>query len=155
MTKSKTIFSSKCGCVSLIPSTLKILLKKILEAATDQKPEHAEMNTLVRKLKKEIDGKKYLLVLDDVWNEDHEKWSEWKEVLMGGASGSRILVTTRSEKVARISGAVQSYSLRGLEEGESWSLLKQLAFEKGQELEETSSIAAVRREIQKKSLVSR
>ncbi|XP_062173321.1 putative disease resistance protein RGA4 [Alnus glutinosa] len=129
---------------------IKNIVEKILEAATDQKPEPAEMNTLVRKLKKEIDGKKYLLVLDDVWNEDYGKWSELKVVLMGGASGSKILVTTRSEIVARISGTVQSYFLKGLKEDESWSLLKQLAFEKGQEPEETSSMAAVGREILKK-----
>jgi hypothetical protein len=69
---------------------------------------------------------------------------------MGGASGSRILVTTRNEKVARISGTVPLHSLKGLKEDDSWSLLKQLAFEKGKEPEETSSIAAVGREILKK-----
>ncbi|XP_062173320.1 disease resistance protein RGA2-like isoform X3 [Alnus glutinosa] len=136
-------------CVS-DPFHVQNIVENILEAATTKKPEPARMNTLVGKLKKEIDGKKYLLVLDDVWNEDLEKWSELKEVLMGGVSGSRILVTTRSEKVARISGTVQSYSLRGLKEDESWCLLKQLAFEKGKEPEETSSIAAVGREILKK-----
>jgi hypothetical protein len=130
---------------------VKNIVENILEAATKKKPEPAQlMNTLVGKLKEEIDGKKYLLVLDDVWNEDHEKWSELKEVLMGGASGSRILVTTRSEKVARISGIVEPYFLEGLEEDASWSLLKQLAFEKGKEPEETSSIAAVGKEILKK-----
>jgi Leucine-rich repeat (LRR) protein len=136
-------------CVS-DPFHVKNIVEKILEAATGKKPEPAEMNTLVVKLKKEIDGKKYLLVLDDVWNDDHEKWSELKKVLMGGASGSRILVTTRSEKVARISGTVEPYFLKGLDEDDSWSLLKQLAFKKGQEPEETSSIAAVGREILKK-----
>jgi hypothetical protein len=136
-------------CVS-DPFHVQNIVENILEAATTKKPEPARMNTLVGKLKKEIDGKKYLLVLDDVWNEDLEKWSELKEVLMGGVSGSRTLVTTRSEKVARISGTVQSYSLRGLKEDESWCLLKQLAFEKGKEPEETSSIAAVGREILKK-----
>jgi hypothetical protein len=136
-------------CVS-DPFHVKNVVEKILEAATKNKPQPAEMNTLVSKLKEEIDGKKYLLVLDDVWNEDHGKWSELKEVLMGGASGSKILVTTRSEIVARISGTVQSYSLRGLEEDDSWSLLKQLAFEKGKEPEETSTTAAVGKEILKK-----
>jgi len=137
-------------CVSN-PFHVQNIVENVLEAATKKKPEPAQlMNTLVGILKEEIDGKKYLLVLDDVWNEDQGKWSELKEVLMGGASGSRILVTTRSKKVARISGTIQSYSLRGLEEGESWCLLKQLAFEKGKEPEETSSMAAVGREILKK-----
>jgi Leucine-rich repeat (LRR) protein len=136
-------------CVS-DPFDVKNIVEKILEAATEKKPEPSEMNTLVGKLKKEIDGKKYLLVLDDVWNEDRENWSELKKVLMGGARGSRILVTTRKDIVAMISGTVEPYFLKGLEEDDSWSLLKQLAFEKGQEPEETSSIAAVGREILKK-----
>ncbi|XP_062174545.1 putative disease resistance protein RGA4 [Alnus glutinosa] len=136
-------------CVS-DPFHVKNIVENILEAATKKKPEPAQMNTLVSKLKEEIDGKKYLLVLDDVWNEDHGKWFELKELLMGGASGSRILVTTRSEKVARISETVPLHSLKGLKEDDSWSLLKQLAFEKGKEPEETSSIAAVGKEILKK-----
>jgi Leucine-rich repeat (LRR) protein len=137
-------------CVS-DPFHVQNIVENVLEAATKKKPEPAQlMNSLVGKLKEEIDGKKYLLVLDDVWNEDHGKWSELKEVLMGGASGSRILVTTRIEIVAKISGTVQSYPLRGLEEDYSWSLFKKLAFEKGKEPEETSSIAAVGKEILKK-----
>jgi phosphotransferase system IIB component len=136
-------------CVS-DPFHVKNIVENILEAATKKKPKPAQMNTLVSKLKEEIDGKKYLLVLDDVWNEDHGKWFELKELLMGSASGSRILVTTRSEKVARISGTVPLHSLKGLKEDDSWSLLKQLAFEKGKEPEETSSMAAVGREILKK-----
>jgi hypothetical protein len=46
-------------CVS-DPFDVKNIVEKILEeAATEKKPEPAEMNTLVRKLKKEMDGKKY------------------------------------------------------------------------------------------------
>jgi hypothetical protein len=54
-------------------------------------------------------------------------------LIMGGARGSRILVTTRSEKAAMISGTVHQYSLRVLDEVASWSLFKYMAFEKGQE----------------------
>ncbi|XP_062173625.1 putative disease resistance protein RGA4 [Alnus glutinosa] len=136
-------------CVS-DPFHVKNIVEKILKDATKNKPQPVEMNMLVGKLKEKIDGKKYLLVLDDVWNEDRENWSELKEVLTGGASGSRMLVTTCSEKVARISGTVEPYFLKGLKEDALWSLLKQLAFEKGKEPEDNSSIAAVGREILKK-----
>jgi hypothetical protein len=144
-------------CVSDI-FDVKNIVEKILEAATEKKPDPAEMNTLVGKLKKEIEGKKYFLVLDDVWNGDHEKWCRLKVVLMGGARGSRILVTTRNEVVARtirqesvakIIGIVESYSLKGLDEDASWSLFKQKAFEKGEE-PKNSSIVALGKEIVQK-----
>jgi Leucine-rich repeat (LRR) protein len=108
------------------------------------------MDTLVTSLQNEIVGKKYLLVLDDVWNEDQREWSKLKEVLMGGARGSRILVTTRTERVARICGTVDPYFLRGLNELASWSLFVQMAFEKGKEPEENSNIAATGRDILQK-----
>jgi hypothetical protein len=134
-------------CVS-DPFHVKNIVEKIIEAATKKKPEIGEMDTLVGNLKEKIDGKKYLLVLDDVWNDDHQKWFELKEVLMGGARGSRILLlTTRSEIVAKISGTIQSHFLKGLEERDSWSLFKQMAFERGQEPEENSRIVAIGREI--------
>jgi hypothetical protein len=141
-------------CVSDI-FDVKNIVAKILESATQRKPETVEMNTLVGKLKKEIEGKKYFLVLDDVWNGDHEKWCRLKVVLMGGARGSRILVSTRNEVVARtirqesvakIIGTVESYSLEGLDEDASWSLFKLKAFEKGQE-PKNSSIVALGKEI--------
>jgi Leucine-rich repeat (LRR) protein/nicotinamide mononucleotide adenylyltransferase len=144
-------------CVS-DPFHVKNIVEKILESATKRQPEAVEMDTLVGKLKEEIDGKRFFLVLDDVWNDDHEKWSRLKQVLMGGARGSRILVTTRYESVARtirqvsvakIIGALESYSLEGLAEDASWSLFKQKAFEKGQE-PENASIVALGREILEK-----
>jgi Leucine-rich repeat (LRR) protein len=139
---------------------VKNIVEKILQSATKKKQETVEMDTLVGDLRKEIDGKRYLLVLDDMWNEDHEKWSHLKEVLLGGARGSRILVTTRNESVARtihkesvarIIGTVQSYSLTGLNKDASWSLFKEKAFEGGQE-PENSSIVALGREILEKCL---
>ncbi|PQP95602.1 hypothetical protein Pyn_01262 [Prunus yedoensis var. nudiflora] len=43
------------------------------------------MDQLQNDLRKEIDGKRYLLVLDDVWNDNREKWLSLKNLLMGGA----------------------------------------------------------------------
>ena len=113
----------------------KVIVKKILECAQNNELEKLEFNTLINNLKKEIDGKRYLLVLDDVWNEDLQKWLKLKSLLMGGASGSRIIVTTRSNKVVEITKTVGPYMLKGLDEDKSWSLLKEMAFENGQEPE--------------------
>ncbi|XP_062175508.1 putative disease resistance protein RGA4 [Alnus glutinosa] len=128
---------------------VQIIVEKILGYAKNKKLEQVEMDRLINALRNEIDRKKYLLVLDDVWNEDPKEWSDLKELLMGGARGSRILVTTRSEKVAKITCTIKPYSLRGLDELKSWSLFKHMAFEKGQE-SENPRIVAIGKEIVKK-----
>uniref|UniRef100_A0A2N9G5H1 Disease resistance protein RGA3 n=1 Tax=Fagus sylvatica TaxID=28930 RepID=A0A2N9G5H1_FAGSY len=93
---------------------VKIIVEKILECAKGKKQEeNLAMNTLVNDLQKEIDGKRYLLVLDDVWNDDSLKWDDLKGLLLNGARGSRILVTTRGKKVAECHEL--SHMPRGLE----------------------------------------
>ena len=72
-----------------------------------KKHERLEMNTLINDLQKEIDGKRYLLVLDEAWGYDSEKWDKLKGFLLGGARGSRILVTTSEKKVANISKTIE------------------------------------------------
>ena len=113
---------------------IKVIVKKILECAKNNKPKGLELNTLINKLNKETDGKGYLLVLDDVWNEDPHKWFELKKFLMVGARGSRILVTTRINIVAKTTQTVQPYILKGLDDEKSWSLFKRFASAKGQDL---------------------
>ncbi|TYG48070.1 hypothetical protein ES288_D11G393800v1 [Gossypium darwinii] len=82
------------------------IIKSVTHHAPDQ---NLEMDQLQKQLRDKIDGKKYLLVLDDIWNEDLEKWSRLKKLLVGGAKGSRIIVTTRSLRVAEITNKCQSH----------------------------------------------
>jgi hypothetical protein len=118
---------------------VKIIVEKILECAKGKKQEeNLAMNTLVIDLHKKIDGKRYLLVLDDLWEHDRKKWLSLENLLKGGARGSRILVTTREMKVAKIVQTVEPHVLSCLNENQSWSLFKQIAFENGQELENLS-----------------
>ncbi|XP_048426215.1 putative disease resistance protein RGA4 isoform X2 [Pyrus x bretschneideri] len=132
-------------CVSDI-FELNVLVKKIIESTTSRTLGNLEMDQLQNDLRKLIDGRRYLLVLDDVWNENREKWLNLKSLLMGGARGSIIFITTRSEVVAKISDTNKPYILRGLEEKESWSLFKQMAFKTEQE-SENPSIKAIGVEI--------
>ncbi|PNX58122.1 CC-NBS-LRR resistance protein, partial [Trifolium pratense] len=55
-------------------------------------------------LRNNLTGKRYLLVLDDVWNESYEKWAQLKTYLMCGAQGSKVVVTTRSTMVVQTMG---------------------------------------------------
>ena len=112
---------------------LKIIVEKIIASATGKKPEDLHIDQLQKFLRENIDKKKYLLVLDDVWNESHNKWDELKRLLMGGAKVSKIIITTRVQLVAKITSPVSIYTLKGLSEDESWSLFEQIAFRKGQE----------------------
>ncbi|XP_068331097.1 putative disease resistance protein RGA4 isoform X2 [Pyrus communis] len=119
------------------------IVKKILQS------EHNGIEQLQNDLRKNVDGKKYLLVLDDVWNNDLEKWLSLKCLLMGGGKGSRILITTRSETVATISDTAKPYTLRGLNEEHSLSLFKKMAFKDGKE-PENSTIKAIGMEVARK-----
>ena len=53
-------------------------------------------------LQKEISGKWYLIVLDDVWNRDADKWGKLKTRLKQGVTGSAVLTTTHDAEVAPI-----------------------------------------------------
>ncbi|XP_051195381.1 disease resistance protein RGA2 isoform X2 [Lolium perenne] len=72
-----------------------------------------------------LTGKKLLLVLDDVWSQG--AWGDVLEIPLANvvAKGSRVLLTTRDERVARGMKAVLPYHhVDKLEEEDAWSLLK-------------------------------
>ncbi|XP_030949331.1 putative disease resistance protein RGA3 [Quercus lobata] len=123
---------------------LKIIIEKIIGNA----PGNLEMDELQRQLRQKIDKKKYLLVLDDVWNEDRGKWLNLIDILMGGSKGSKIIITTRSRLVARITHTVSPYILKGLSEDRSWFLFEQVAFSKGQ-VTNNPTLVTIGREIVK------
>nr|AWA19592.1 putative disease resistance protein CC-NBS-LRR [Malus domestica] len=129
-------------CVSNV-FELDIVVKKILQS------EHNGIEQLQNDLRKKVDGKKFLLVLDDLWNEDRKKWLGLKSLLVGGGEGSRILITTRSKTVATISDTAKPYTLWRLNEEESWSLFKEMAFKDGKE-PENSTIKAIGEEVARK-----
>ncbi|EOX91587.1 Leucine-rich repeat containing protein [Theobroma cacao] len=96
------------------------------------KMDNLNLDQVLTELEEKLRGKRYLLVLDDVWNENNLKWEDFSKYLVCfGAPGSKILVTARSKIVASAMGVQYLYHLEGLNEDQSWTLFKQVAF-KGQ-----------------------
>ncbi|XP_039128923.1 putative disease resistance protein RGA3 [Dioscorea cayenensis subsp. rotundata] len=117
-------------CVSNDFDVLK-LARGIIHTATGENYDHTNMEVLQKDLRDVLGQERYLLVLDDVWNEDFEKWDALRNMLLDGGEGSRILVTTRNEKCSRLMGAQRHHFLRGLSEESSWVLFEHKAFAVG------------------------
>ncbi|RDX96337.1 putative disease resistance RPP13-like protein 1, partial [Mucuna pruriens] len=103
--------------------------RAILEAITNSKDDSGNLEMVHGKLKAKLTGKKFLLVLDDVWNERREKWEAVKTPLTYGAKGSIILVTTRSEKVASIMRSNKVHHLKQLQEDHCWDVFAKHALQ--------------------------
>ncbi|XP_020109056.1 putative disease resistance protein RGA3 isoform X1 [Ananas comosus] len=114
------------------------LTREILSLACDDLGNDSasfNLNKLQEQLKKSLASKRFLLVLDDVWNdegimewEDRDRWMKLLAPLRFGGTGSKIIVTTRLEIVSRMLGAGDSIHLKGLEGDDYWLLFKRHAF---------------------------
>ncbi|RCV19699.1 hypothetical protein SETIT_3G406300v2 [Setaria italica] len=63
----------------------------------------------------DFDKKTYLLVLDDVWNKDDNKWNKLNACLKHGDVGSAILTTTRDKEIAQLMGTVEEHGIARLD----------------------------------------
>ncbi|XP_060670218.1 putative disease resistance RPP13-like protein 1 [Ziziphus jujuba] len=105
------------------------LTKKIYEEVANSLSSTVdEAFKLQLKLKEFLNGKKVLLVLDDVWNVDHKRWCDLKSSFESTAHGSKIIVTTRSAKVASDLGTLPKHDLQIIPEEDCWKLFKKHAF---------------------------
>ncbi|KAK4426598.1 Disease resistance protein RGA2 [Sesamum alatum] len=116
------------------------LVKAIVESI-DGVCNISELDPLQSCLQERLSGKRFLLVLDDAWNENHELWDILKEVLRYGSKGNVLLVTTQIEKVALMVATVGVHQIGYLLEDDSWSLFRQRAFTNGDAEENLVAIA--------------
>ncbi|XP_044508348.1 putative disease resistance protein RGA3 isoform X3 [Mangifera indica] len=129
--------------------SLKKLLIDIINSATGKKYIQKNIDQLQTILRDNIIDKKYLLVLDDVWNENYELWCDLRNLLMECVSGSKIIVTTRSDRVASVMGSVSIYKLKGISLNQCLSVFVKYAFKKGLEKQHPNLIE-IGKEIVKK-----
>ncbi|KAF8038710.1 hypothetical protein BT93_B1299 [Corymbia citriodora subsp. variegata] len=101
------------ACVSADFDVLSIT-KNILQSTNNHLScEGGTLNLLQEELKKNLSGKKFLVVLDDVWSENYENWTILLKPFQSGAKGSKIIITTRHHNVASMACA-QSMTLNVL-----------------------------------------
>ncbi|KAF3325237.1 disease resistance protein RGA3 [Carex littledalei] len=100
------------------------VLKCVIREAGEEPANTNERSVLVPQVDSLVKGKKFFLILDDVWEESRAVWDGLLRAPMSrGAHGSRLLVTTRDERVANGMRATKSHRVEKLSDEDGWSLL--------------------------------
>ncbi|KAL6903390.1 hypothetical protein ACP4OV_004203 [Aristida adscensionis] len=77
--------------------------------------------------------KRYLVLLDDVW--DANAWFDIRNAIVDNERGSRIMITTRSQDVANLAKSTRIILLKPLHEEEAWCLFRNTTFKEYDNLE--------------------
>ncbi|CAL8107100.1 unnamed protein product [Prunus armeniaca] len=110
-----------------------------------------QLDYVLQRMSESIQGKRFLLVLDDVWTENRQKWELLKVPLMqNGAKGSIILVTTRKKEVANMMRATPNMiNLKGLSDEYCLAIFNHMAFPDG-DVDESKAFEDISKKIVKK-----
>ncbi|XP_020583441.1 disease resistance protein RGA2-like [Phalaenopsis equestris] len=111
----------------------KKVIADMLECLNKERPRLESLAAFQESLKAVVQSKRFLLVLDDIWEEDMSKWENVLCPLVYGGLGSKILLTTRMDSVASeiakvIKKKMESLRIKGLEEDVCLKLLNTHAF---------------------------
>ncbi|KAI3504023.1 hypothetical protein L1887_32567 [Cichorium endivia] len=104
--------------------------KTIFQSIGGGNQEFKDLNLLQVALKEKISNKRFLLVLDDVWSESYADWEILERPFIAGASGSKIIMTTRKSSLLTKLGYNQPYRLSVLSHENALSLFCQHALGK-------------------------
>ncbi|XP_029146785.1 putative disease resistance RPP13-like protein 1 [Arachis hypogaea] len=113
-------------CVSEEFDVIKVT-KTIIEAITKSPCNLNDLNLLQHELKKRLSEGKFFVVLDDAWNENYGSWNRLLKPFQNGVKGSKILITTRSTKVASAAQTISSYELSLLSDEDCWLIFSKHA----------------------------
>ncbi|KAJ0478825.1 putative P-loop containing nucleoside triphosphate hydrolase [Helianthus annuus] len=109
-------------CVSDEFDVFKISQTIYQSVAKENKP-FEDINQLQIALKEKLDGKRFLVVLDDVWSEKYEEWEKLVRPFHSGATGSRVIMTTRKQQLLQKLGFNHLDHLESLSHEDALSLL--------------------------------
>ncbi|PWA69864.1 NB-ARC domains-containing protein [Artemisia annua] len=93
----------------------------------DKNEKFADLNLLQAALKNQLTGKRFLLVLDDIWSEKLEDWERLAAPFFEVAHGSKIIITTRKQQLLNKLGYDHPYDLKKLSHDDALSLFAQYA----------------------------
>ncbi|CAL2237597.1 unnamed protein product [Prunus armeniaca] len=115
------------ACVSEDYDAVRVT-KTLLESVTSKTCNTTDLNLLQVELREQLRGKKFLFVLDDLWNEKYTDWTYLQTPFTSGARGSKVIITTRNKNVASFMQNVPTQPLEPLSHEDCWSLLAKHAF---------------------------
>ncbi|XP_057433570.1 putative disease resistance protein At3g14460 [Lotus japonicus] len=117
------------ACVSEDYDVFRIT-KNLVESFTSKINNSTNLDVLRVELKNSLKDKKFLLVLDDLWNEKYNDWHHLITPLCSGKKGSKIIVTTRQQRVSELTHTHSSpiCELKLLTDENCWCLLAKHAF---------------------------
>ncbi|XWS32494.1 hypothetical protein CRYUN_Cryun23aG0163300 [Craigia yunnanensis] len=105
-----------------VPRMTETLLHAVASDVGKLKDLNLNLNLLQVSLKEKLLGRKFLIILDDIWNQNYEQWDVLCGPFAAGAAGSKILVTTRNERVAAMVAMHAAYHLKELSNDDCLSL---------------------------------
>ncbi|TYJ12455.1 hypothetical protein E1A91_A11G351700v1, partial [Gossypium mustelinum] len=98
--------------------------KAILQSITSESCDYSNLDLLQVKLKEKLSGKRFLLVLDDIWNENYNDWTILRSPF---GAGTTIIVTTRLQIVSSIVDPLKAFHLDKLSDEDCLSIFTQHA----------------------------
>ncbi|GJY85034.1 NB-ARC domains-containing protein [Tanacetum coccineum] len=101
--------------------------KEIFQSVSGESKKFENLNLLQVALRDRLVGKRFLLVLDDVWSDKIEDWETLVGQFYAGASGSKIIITTRKKELLRQLGHDHPYDLQKLLHKDALALFAQHA----------------------------
>uniref|UniRef100_A0A8N4IBI7 Disease resistance protein RGA2-like n=1 Tax=Elaeis guineensis var. tenera TaxID=51953 RepID=A0A8N4IBI7_ELAGV len=110
---------------------VKMFLRSMIEQLKGEQSIFSNLQTMSTFLDEKLRTKRFLLVLDDLWNDKESEWEKLKPLFIHAKLGSKIILTTRVETVASGAstiGTVSVHQLQGLQDEDCWCLFKQRAF---------------------------
>ncbi|KAJ3693599.1 hypothetical protein LUZ60_009079 [Juncus effusus] len=104
------------------------LTRDVVESITKESCGLNTLSALQDELKEKIKGKMIFLVVDDVWSEQIGPWEKFQSPFFS-AKSTKVLSTTRNERVSVIMRTTKAIHLKCLSLDDSWNLFQKYAFD--------------------------